>query len=154
MALTVCLRRSVCPRSSLLEKRMYLGQISTVAFACLLYWVSLLCAQAQTTGGYMASRPGYLAYLKITQNNKKIAGYLQQVYKTRSSPGYDINRDDIVGTVSDRTVMLKIGAFLGQSRREMDGEYRNGKLYLNFPSSGGEIVELTFSPTSIDILKN
>ena len=118
--------------------------------ALLLIMFFATAAHAQT-GGYMASRPGYLAYLRITRNGNTVKGYLQQVSTNYSVPnGFSIQRDDITGTSTDGAVMLKIGSFLGQGTRELDGDFRSGKLYLAYPASSGQIIKQTFAPVSAE----
>lgn len=106
-------------------------------------------SSAQITGGYQATRQGYVAYLRLTQAGKDVKGYFVQ-FVADDRAGYRTIRDDITGVVSGSSVMLKVGAFFGQGRRELDGTYRNGRLEMGFPTDGGEVIKLSFTRASVD----
>ncbi len=118
--------------------------------ATLLASIFVATAAHAQTGGYMASRPDYLGYLRITRTGNAVKGYLQQVYADNNPSGYSTRRDDIIGTSSDGTVMLKINSFLGHGTHELDGDLRNGKLYLSYPTANGQVMKLTFAPVTVD----
>lgn len=119
-----------------------------VALLITLFLTAIAHAQ---TGGYMASRPNALVYLRITRTGNTLKGYLQQVFTNYNVPdGFSIRRDDILGTSADSAVMLKIGSFLGQGTHELDGDFRGGKLHLTYPAPNGQIVKLTFAPVSAE----
>jgi hypothetical protein len=106
-------------------------------------------ARAQT-GGYMVSEGNALAYLRITRTGNVVKGYLQIVSADNSAAGYATHRDDITGTATNGTVMLKVNSFLGQGTHELDGDFRGGKLYLSAPNANGQIVKLTFTSVTVD----
>jgi hypothetical protein len=107
------------------------------------------CGQADISGGYVARRPGYLAYLRLTQSGNTVSGYLQQAVSDLSSPlGLRVIRDDVSGRASRQNVTLKVGGFLGHGKRELTGTTARNTLFLTYPTDSGFIHQLTFSRTS------
>lgn len=106
-------------------------------------------AHAQLSGSYMAQQPTQIAFLRITQSGKLVTGYLQTVdadSQTITRP----KRSEVKGTVSGNHIVLKLDSFLGHGGRDLDGEIRAGKFYLEFPVNSGRIEKVTFSRTSTD----
>jgi hypothetical protein len=108
-------------------------------------------ALASITGGYSYSDASGLIYLHLMQTGSQLTGYMEIVTADEASAtGYTAKRvDNIVGTISNASISLRVNQLLGLSSTFTDIAVHSGYLVMEMPSQGGSITQFRMLTTSV-----